>query len=119
VTAAADRRLATIKGVTEVPLNMLPMLAHFRDLNDPDTIEPVRPDALDRTFGEGFRLARATVEVTAEPATRGLLGSLPAWFEEIRKKGSSLDGQVGTLRSPTAPLANRVGAGEFILGFDP
>ncbi|MBB4200447.1 hypothetical protein GGD83_004276 [Rhodoblastus sphagnicola] len=116
VTAATEERLLAIKELTEVPLRMLPMLVHFKDINDPLTVEIVPPDELSSHFGPGFRLLRATVEITTEPITTGISSALPSWFEIIKMRRSSLDGDAGTLRSPNPPLANRLSSADFTQG---
>jgi hypothetical protein len=71
---------------------LIPVLATFADVRDPATLRVVKPDDLEATFGEGFRLRRVTVEAVpngfwpldaggalGEPVTRGIEAKLPWW----------------------------------------
>jgi hypothetical protein len=94
--------LRSLSGNAELPLSDLPMMVRFRDINDPMTVEQVRPDNFEASFGPGARLIRATIEIvpadtwplslistTGEPVTRGIEKRL-GWLERI--KGHYLDG---------------------------
>lgn len=59
----------------------MPVLVSFADIADPRTARVVRPDNLAQTFGGGFSLRNATIEIVAknEPLLRGLASRLPWW----------------------------------------
>jgi hypothetical protein len=55
----------------------LPMLARFRDINDPRTAEIVDPKHLDASFGPGVKIVKARAEITHAPVTKGIEKILP------------------------------------------
>lgn len=57
----------------------LPLLVRFGDVADPASVEEVKPDALDRTFGAGVRLRRIAIEATNEAVTTGI-GDRLGWL---------------------------------------
>jgi hypothetical protein len=65
---------------TELFFNKIPMLVRFRDINDPKTVELVDPNDLEKTFGKGVRLVSATLEMTDEGVTSGVLEKYITWF---------------------------------------
>jgi hypothetical protein len=114
--AEGERRLAAVADVADVPLAMLPMLVRFRDLNVPTTVELVEPDNLAKSFGPDFRIERATINITTEPVTRGVVESvMPPWFADMVQKHASLDGDTERLRRSDAPLSNRLNSKSFLL----
>lgn len=50
----------------------IPFLVRFREIDDPKTVEAVDPNDLAKSFGEGVRLKRATIEMTSDPVTTGI-----------------------------------------------
>jgi hypothetical protein len=56
----------------DIAPNDLPLLVRFRDPTDSRTVERVEPDRLDAAFGQGVRLASATVEITRDDVTMGV-----------------------------------------------
>ena len=62
-------------GSTNSPIDPLPMVVRFKDINDPDSLEEVDP----RDFGPGGRIVRATIQVTESPVTP-LTDVWPAWL---------------------------------------
>jgi len=85
-------QLRRLTGKRELPLESLPMLVRFRDLNDPMTVERVSPLNIGERFGGDAKLVRATLEIvptgiwpfncfglTGEPITTGIEGKLPWW----------------------------------------
>ena len=63
---------------TPVPLDALPMLVTFEDINDPKSVRLVNPVALAASFGAGYALREATLEITRERVTKGVVeGVLP------------------------------------------
>lgn len=61
--------------------NPLPLLVRFRDPADPKSVEEVKPDALDKAFGKGFKLKRITIAETDEPLTISIEKRL-GWLSE-------------------------------------
>jgi hypothetical protein len=116
VTLEGERQLNSAIGLTEVPSRMLPMIVRFRNIDDPASVETVDPGDLSRSFGPGYQLTRATIEMTSDPVTHGAVeAALPHWFEELRDQHASLDGDASTLRHLPAPLANRLNARSFVI----
>jgi hypothetical protein len=81
-----------LSGKRELPLTSLPLLVRFRDMKDPMTVERVDPLDIAKSFGDGAKLLRATLEivsagiwpfsslgVTGEPITRGIEDRLAWW----------------------------------------
>lgn len=69
--------------------NPLSMLAAFRDISDPKTVEQVDPANLAVSFGPGVRLKRIIIERTREPVTKGIekrLGWLPKQHGSLTKR---------------------------------
>lgn len=64
------------------PMVQYPMLVRFRELDRPESLEAIAPDALDQAFGAGVKLKRISVEITDEPVTVGIKKRLP-WLEEV------------------------------------
>ncbi len=59
----AIRSMGRLSGKGDLPLQRLPLLVRFRDINDPKTVEKVDPANLAASFGAGVRLTRATIEM--------------------------------------------------------
>ena len=111
-----ERQLNLAMGLTEVPSRMLPMIVRFRDIDYPASVETVDPGDLSRSFGPGYHLTRATIEMTNDPVTHGAVeAALPHWFEELRDRHASLDGDASALRRSPAPLANCLDARSFVI----
>src|SRR5208283_3199499 len=66
---AAIREIQLKKRPVDIPFDILPMLLHFRDINDRYSLEEANPLDLASAFGPGVRLVRATFEVTDDPVT--------------------------------------------------
>ena len=64
--------------------DILPMLVRFRDINDPKTVERVDPNNLAAAFGQGVRLARASIEITNDPVTTGIEKKIGWWFAQAK-----------------------------------
>jgi hypothetical protein len=114
-------QLRKLSGKRELPLSNLPLLVRFRDINNPMTAERVDPFEIGKSFGEGARLVRATLEIvpagvwplnlvglSGEPITDGIEKRLK-WL--AKTKGGSLDGGVS---SRNAPL--ELHGGDFKIG---
>jgi len=93
-------------GEVEVPVSRLPMLVRFRDINNPLSVEKVDPNDLTPAFGPGVRFARATISITDQPITTGIIKTLP-WLEGLR---ANLD---GTVIVSSNTLAGTLGVPKF------
>jgi hypothetical protein len=71
------------KGTVSLPLEKLPMLIHFKEINNPTSIEEVDPRALEVSFGPGVHLLKATLEITDDPITR-VPREWPIWLIEAK-----------------------------------
>jgi hypothetical protein len=102
------RRLGSVSARATV--KDLPLMVRFRDLKEPMSVERVDPGNLEKSFGSGVRLIRATVETTRDPLTTGILKRLP-WLPEYHSK--LFDGRrIHTIEAPNQ-LANSLGSGSF------
>jgi len=103
-------KLRSLSGKRELPLENLPMLVRFRDVNDPMTVEAVNPSNIAERFGSGARLVRATLEIvpagiwplnsfgiTGEPLTTGIQERLN-WLRRLN--GGYLDGGFTSRNAP-------------------
>ncbi|MBR1190843.1 hypothetical protein JQ634_00045 [Bradyrhizobium sp. AUGA SZCCT0240] len=121
------KQLRRISGSRELPLTSLPLLVRFRDMNDPKTVEKVDPIDIGRSFGDGTKLVRATVEIvpvgiwplnsvgiTGEPLTTGIDKRL-SWLP--KHYNVKLDGQRYETVSASLRLANSLASGFFKAGF--
>src|SRR5262249_13108999 len=109
--AESLKKLRSLAGKRELPLNSLPALVRFRDMYDPLTVEQVSPEISER-FGPGTRLLRATLElvpigvwplnrfgITGEPVTTGIEKKLP-WLSHLGSY-NSVAGNSFTSRLPS------------------
>ncbi len=78
------RQLRKKTGAVDVPLDMLPMLLRFRDINDPQSNEEVDPRDLAAAFGPGVRLLDAKLEFTDDPVS-SMPRNWPRWL--VDEKG--------------------------------
>jgi hypothetical protein len=82
--AYADRILAAEMGhPKELGLKNMPTLARFRDLSDPKTIEAVDPNNLEASYGSGVIFRRATLEITNDPITSGVIEARLPWLHAM------------------------------------
>jgi len=115
-----------LSGKRELPLESLPLLVRFRDINDPMTVERVNPFNIAERFGDGAKLVRATLEIvpagiwplnsfgiTGEPLTTGIEKKL-AWIP--RHYDTKLDGQRYETSTAELKLANSLASGAFKAG---
>jgi hypothetical protein len=76
--------------------DLIPTLATFSDLSDPNTLRVVKPDDFEQAFGAGVRLNDVTMEIvtvgpwplsmtglSGEPVTRGIAKRLPWWEKPL------------------------------------
>lgn len=110
------KQVSRLSGKRELPLESLPRLVRFRDINDPKTVEGVHPFNIAERFGAGTKLVRATLEIVppGEPITTGIdqkLKWLPGYYDRM------LDGErFETISSPLR-LANSLSSGAFKAGY--
>ena len=71
-----------LKDKKELAFDKIPMLVRFRDINDPKTVEQVDPNDLEKSFGKGVRLVSATLEMTDEDMTSGVVERYLPKFDE-------------------------------------
>ena len=108
-----------LSGKVNLPLTRLPMIVRFADINDPKSVEQVDPEHMDKTFGPGVKITRASLEITKDPITTGIEKRFPLWFSELRAKRATLDGDTSLMRSVPTPLSNDLSTGNFRQGLDP
>jgi hypothetical protein len=124
---ASLKKLRSLAGKRELPLDSLPMIVRFRDANDPKSVERIDPTDIAKNFGPDTRLTRATLEIvptgiwplnslgiTGEPITTGIEKWLP-WIS--RHYDVKLDGQRYENSTAVLKLANSLASGAFRAGF--
>ncbi len=93
----------------DVPIAHLPMLVHFRDINDPKSAERVDPNHLEMSFGPNVKIVRAAVEITEDPVTFGIQNRA-VWIKELA-------GSIGKdMHLPYGHLLNQINDGSFRQG---
>lgn len=110
VDEAVLDRLTRMDGVSAVlSAEDYPTFAHFRDINDPKSIEEVNPLDLAATFGAMTRLREVRMEMTRDPIAHDMYKIIP-WIKSIN--GGYLDGaNVGSAAN------NGMHGGYFTTGF--
>ncbi|MEP3474902.1 MAG: hypothetical protein ABJN57_01650 [Hyphomicrobiales bacterium] len=68
-----------------MPSYYYPILATFKDINDPSSVQKVEPDNLSVVFGSGVKLKRITYEIVDEPVTRGKIEAVLKWFDSVTR----------------------------------
>jgi hypothetical protein len=91
-------RLARLRAHADLRPDQLPMLVTFKDLNDPKSILQVYPSDLSAAFGPGVTFKRATIEMTRDPVTIGIVARLP-WLATMK---GYLDGRFSSEGLTTA-----------------
>lgn len=88
-----------------------PLFVRFQDINNPKTVELVRPDNLAARFGGGVKLKGVTVEVTDEDVTVGIKKRL-GWL--ISVGNTNLHSHPGAVFLPENPsLAETLAHSDF------
>jgi len=93
-----------------IPVKHYPLLVRFKDLQDPMTVEEVKPNDLVSSFGEGFALKSISVESTTDPIkwkVEKILPWLPQYYDQL------LDGRTIHTIEAENRLANDLGSGSF------
>ncbi len=85
VKTRQDIKRAKNQGKVDVPLDRLPMLITFKDINDPKSVERAHPGDLQATFGQGFALKRVTIEMSDKPVLATIETKLP-WLKGFRSQ---------------------------------
>jgi hypothetical protein len=91
--AAAIQRLRNSGKSVDIPLDTLPMIVRFREINNRSSIEELDPRDLTVAFGSGVRLQRAKLEITNDPISP-MPSIWPEWLAEER-------GRAFTLQNPS------------------
>ena len=71
-----------LKEKKELAFDKIPMMVRFRDINDPKSVEKVDPNDLEKSFGKGVKLVSATLEMTDEDMTKGVVDKWLPSFDE-------------------------------------
>ncbi|MBJ7438643.1 MAG: hypothetical protein JHD35_06430 [Sphingopyxis sp.] len=74
--------LSRIRGSRPVSPEYYPIVAHFTDINDPNSIVAADAGRVDQIV-KGAKLVSMTIEITDDPVTRRINAILP-WFEKYR-----------------------------------
>lgn len=77
----------------DLDINNLPTLVHFQDISNPDTMEKVDPNNLEKVFGKGVKLVSATIEMVDEPVTMGIEKYLK-WMAKVKESAYSGEDQM-------------------------
>jgi len=109
----AIKNYPNIKAKNNLSFDKLPMLVHFRDINDPKTAKKVDPNHLEKSFGKGVKLVSATIEITDDEVTTGVEKRLP-WISNYYNK--LFDGNRYEKIESSDRFANSIGAGDFSAG---
>jgi hypothetical protein len=111
---ALARQVAAAKsaGPREVPLQALPTIVTFKDVNDPKSVVLIQPDNLAASFGEDYSLSKAALELTDDSTTQKI-GTILVWLERLAASHARLNGNNGIVISNNE-LSNNLGSGEFI-----
>jgi hypothetical protein len=72
-----DIENARSKGPVNVPLERLPLVITFSNIADPKSVKRVDPSKLEASFGVGYHIASATVEMTEKPLRATITKELP------------------------------------------
>jgi hypothetical protein len=57
------------KDVLDVPIQCMPAVVHFKNINFPSSLEEVDPSSLPETFEPGVRIMNAKLQLTDDPVT--------------------------------------------------
>lgn len=106
-----------LSGKVNLPLTRLPMIVRFTDINDPKSVEEVDPEHMDKTFGPGVKITRASLEITKDPISTGIEKRFPLWFGEQTFKHVRLNGNSGAMF--TNVLSDVLATVDFRQGLDP
>lgn len=89
---ARQVQAARRQGQRSFSLHALPTLVTFSNIHDPLSVVVVRPERLSATFGAGYELTNAMIELTDDPLTEQIMTVLP-WLPKLHEQEvSTLDG---------------------------
>ncbi len=77
--------LAKTKGAIEVSFANLPTLVTFENLDDPNSVRVVQPDAFSSAFGSRYTLKRVTLELSDAPQVEIVENILP-WLSSKKEE---------------------------------
>jgi len=83
---SAEQIALTLSGTdekVELPLDLIPALVTFEDLNNPRTARVVAPNDFPAVFGAGIRFRRAFIQITSAPVSRDIEAKLP-WLRDFK-----------------------------------
>lgn len=76
--------LSVQRGIHELSADQLPTIVTFRDIGDPNSIGIVDPNNLAAFFGTGVQFRRATIELTGDDVTVGVVEDTLPWLRRIK-----------------------------------
>ena len=94
VVSHARAVASRLEGAIDVKPRELPRWVRFRDLQNPASIEFLNPNELDKTFGEGVKLSRVTIEMTKDPVTTDIARRV-GWSPDVARNFMKLRGISG------------------------
>lgn len=91
---------SSLKAKKKLAFDKIPMLVRFKDINDPKTVELVDPYDLEKTFGKGVKLVSATLEMTDEGVTSGVIEKKLMWLTKWKNYGGNIVGRTSFDKPP-------------------
>ncbi len=88
-----------------------PMLVTFANINDPKSVQLVKPADFAASFGPGYALKSIALETTDEKVTEAYVRSVIPWITRFKNK--LLDGDTVMWGGSKHTLANSLGMGSF------
>ena len=93
-----------------VPPTFYPVFVHFRNIDDPTSVEQIDPDDLEAKFGEGYALKQINIETTDEQVTNEIEARLK-WL--VDQAGALIKRPSGVVIGDM-PIGGRLNEGDFI-----
>ena len=108
------RNIQAIQGECQLGESDWPELVRFRDIGDPSSVEPVEPGRFEEVCGPNSRYVGATVSITNDPITVGLIDRALPWLSNAE---NTLVGKLppGIRVASEMSLAQRLGIRNFKL----
>jgi len=94
----------------DIPLDQAPILVHFRDINDPTSVEQIDPLHPEKTPGLVFKSLSG--ELTEEPVTMGAISHYFPWWEKAKVWGD-LSGTTSTFIAGKSWLSRHLDVTSF------
>lgn len=105
------RKIRRRTEAVDIPVDRFPRIITFDDINDPNTVKELAPDAFEAEFGAGYALIGMKFQITKEPTTAGIIEGVLPWLATL--DGHRLDGRdFGTIKAENR-LANSLYLGYF------